>query len=64
MVDIGSDLLPRDIGRLKSVHIDLSIRMTHVADDAAVLHCLHVLAGDDALIPSGSHHLHVVQQML
>ena len=31
----------------------LSVRVSHVADDAAVLHLVHVFSGDDILVAGG-----------
>ena len=38
-------------GLVQAVHLDLVVEMADVADDRLVLHPLHVLEGDDVVLP-------------
>src|SRR4051794_29341163 len=51
LVDLGLDVDPSDLGiLLQAGHLDLVVEVADVAEDRLVLHRLHVLEGDDALV--------------
>ncbi len=65
MVDLGANLLPGQVLGLERHDVDLGVGVSHVADDAAVLHLVHVLAGDDALVAGGrDDDVHVLDDVL
>ncbi len=57
MVHVVPDFLPGEVGRLERVDVDFGAGVAHIADNAAVLHGDHVLAGDDALVARARDHL-------
>lgn len=40
----------RNDGSLTHYHIDLSVGVSHVADDAAILHSVQLFSGDNVLV--------------
>ena len=56
MVHLGSDFLPHQLLGLEAQHVDLSVTVAHVADNAPVLHLVHVVAGHHVLVSSCRDH--------
>lgn len=53
---LASHALPQQVRCAQRVHIHLGVAVPHVADDAAVLHALHVVARHHALVASRRYH--------
>ena len=52
LVDLGLDVVPGGDGH-ESLHVDLVIEVSDVSNDGVVLHQLHVLGHEDALVSGG-----------
>merc|ERR1719234_799421 len=50
VVHLGSDFLPDQLLRLEAEHVDLGVAVAHVADNAPVLHLVHVVPGHHVLV--------------
>ena len=65
MVDLCPNFFPRQIRGLERDDVDLSVGVTHVADDTAVLHFIHVLAGHYGFIARGRNNdVHVLDHVV
>ena len=56
MIHLGTDFLPHQLLRLQAQHINLSVAVAHVADNAPVLHLVHVVTGHHVLVSSCRDH--------
>ena len=56
MINLGSDLLPDQLLGFQAENVNLSVAVAHVADNAAILHLVHVVAGHHVLVPSCCDH--------
>ena len=56
VINLGSDLFPDQLLGLQAQHVNLSVAVAHVADNAAVLHLVHVVTGHHVLVPSCRDH--------
>lgn len=56
--------MPSELRCVQAAHIDLGAGVTHVADNAAALHAVHVIPGDDTLVARcRDHHVHAAYHL-
>ena len=56
MIHLGTDLLPHQFLCLQAQHVNLRVAVAHVADNAPILHLVHVVAGHHVLVSSCRDH--------